>query len=158
MSSSDTFTPMARTQALLETHLPRDLALITHNYIMPTTSFDQHVYGREVGQLGHWELAILSNDWLRVAVGACYGGNALLAVFAIDHGLNMPNTILEAACYAGHPGLINLAIESGANIWNRGLSGECCGKRLEIVDMMITRGAYACSYCGRSARTHFQKN
>lgn len=143
--------------------MPRDLATLAHDYITPLRECDidamavlqRYHYITDISMAGHWELATATAYWANVLNGACCGGNALLAVFALDHDAHIPSMMLESSCASGHLGLINLAIANGASRWNWGLHGACRGNHPAIADLMVRLGATCvCHTCGKSADAH----
>jgi hypothetical protein len=160
------------TQSALELHLPRDIAILTHQYIIPQKDC------LSIVAMGHGELWLEYVDpkyyfWY-ACVGrhielmrsflpatyddlndcldkACFNGDYDIAVFLIDHGANTFDSGLVSACFGEHRELIDLMISHGANNWNQGLYYACWRKNRNLIDEMISRGATYCDYCGTRA-------
>jgi hypothetical protein len=124
------------TQAILESHIPRSLASLSHEYILPIKRSDF-----SIAFMGHGELCMSTSNVNSSLNGACRGNHLEIVKLMIARGADDWNSGLYNACHNGHREIVDLMIACGANDWNWGLASACRGGHREIVDLMIAHGA-----------------
>jgi hypothetical protein len=127
---------MARTRALTERHVGRDLAGLVVTYAM---SKRRNWFA--VARCGEFESCAQSASVDECLHGACEGGHTLLARQMIASGATALNHGLNSACVYGHLALANLMIANGATDWNSALAVACGFANHALVTLMIAKGA-----------------
>ena len=138
-----TFAP--ETQALLEVHIPRELAFIAHEYLAPSILYDDIEWAR----VGHGEGCEKIKDTDVAMSGACHGNHILLVKLMIARGFCDPyrwDDRLCGACNDGNVELAKLMIDQGATYVDVGLYHACRKGHIEVAKLMIAEGATQLSW------------
>jgi hypothetical protein len=131
-----------KTQRELECILPRDLATLAHEYMMPPLEFGNQTMN--VGQSGHWELIMI---YTKKVYHRWY--------------TNLWEDIMCGACSIGYDQIVDLAISNGAHNWLGGFGFACEKNRQDMMEKMYNNGIYVkliCHDCGKSIESHYVKN
>ncbi len=120
------------TQAALVAHLPRDLATIAHQYMMPLG-----LMSLEIAYSGHGELCNSNAHIDDIAIYACRNGYPELLHVMFRNPISVKMwTLLHCAAGYGQIECVHVLIEHGANDWDCGFRAAQQGNHKDIMMLM----------------------